>query len=119
MLDIQIDDGNTHSVLRLVPLDTWIYENRHVLRAWRSTWYAAGKHSVSGPDNVPRWLRRHEKRLTAAGVVMRIGKAWRLIESRLIQIIDAACLSICRDALAPSRDRLCQQFVQLNFCLAR
>lgn len=80
MHDVQNDDGNTQSISRLVPLDTWIYENRHMLRKWLSVWYAAGTHSVSGPNNVPRWLRRREKRLTEAGAVMRVGKAWRLIE---------------------------------------
>lgn len=74
------DNAPPPQVQRWVPLETWIHENRLMLLAWRKVWFGAGTHSVSGPDNVPRWIRRHEKRLTDAGAVMRKGNAWRLIE---------------------------------------
>jgi len=84
-------------VQRLVPLDTWMFENRDLLLMWRGAWYRAGSHSVSGPDNVPRWIKRHEKRLTEAGAVMRKGNAWRLVEP--------GCTEALRGILAEECDR--------------
>ena len=60
---------------RLVPLETWLRENRRMRSIWRF-----GSPRLTGPDNMARWLKRHEKRLTERGAVMRLGNAWRIIE---------------------------------------
>lgn len=93
-----LDKGKPGTVQRLIPLDTWIYENRYVLSAWLGVWYRSGRHSVSGPDNVPRWIRRHEKRLTEAGAVMRKGNAWRLIEPGCTEALRAILTEECERA---------------------
>lgn len=83
---------------RLVPIETWIHENRYMLRAWRGVWFGAGTDNVSGPDNVPRWVRRHEKRLTEAGAVARQGNAWRLIEPGCTEALRAILTEECERA---------------------
>jgi hypothetical protein len=60
---------------RLVPLETWLHENRRMRSIWRF-----GSPRLTGPDNMARWLKRHEKRLTERGAVMRLGNAWRIVE---------------------------------------
>jgi hypothetical protein len=60
---------------RLVPLETWLYENRRK----RSIWMY-GSPRLRHPDDMARWLRRHEELLTQQGAVMRISNAWRIIE---------------------------------------
>lgn len=60
---------------RLVPLDTWLYENAHVRAIWRS-----GSKRLTCPADMGKWLRRHEARLTERGALMRLGTAWRIIE---------------------------------------
>lgn len=67
-----VTDG---TIRRLVPLALWLHQNRHALQAWTMR-----SPHLYGPEGMPRWLRRHEKRLTEAGAVMRHGNAWRLIE---------------------------------------
>jgi hypothetical protein len=62
-------------VERFVPLDLWLAENRRARSIWQT-----GSPGLRSPDQMPRWLRRHEKRLTERGAVMRIGKAWRIVE---------------------------------------
>lgn len=68
-------ESETVEVERLVPLDLWLAENRRT----RSIWQAGSPH-LRSPDQMPRWLRRHERRLTERGAVMRLGAAWRIIE---------------------------------------
>ena len=63
------------TIRRLVPLALWLHENRNAGSIWR-----AGSPNLYSPDDMPKWLRRHEARLTKAQAVMRQGKAWRLIE---------------------------------------
>lgn len=60
---------------RLVPLDTWLAENARSQSIWRH-----GSPHLAGPDNMGKWLKRHEARLTKAGAVLRIGNAWRIVE---------------------------------------
>jgi hypothetical protein len=60
---------------RLVPLETWIHENAGARSIWRF-----GSPRLTGPADMGKWLRRHEVRLTERGAVMRLGKAWRIIE---------------------------------------
>lgn len=93
------DIGWSGTVQRLIPLETWIFENRYMLRAWRGVWFGAGTHNVSGPDNVPRWIRRHEKRLTEAGAVMRKGNAWRLIEPGITEALRAILTEECEHSM--------------------
>ena len=40
---------------RLVPLDTWLYENARARSVWRS-----GSPRVTGPDGMAKWLKRHD-----------------------------------------------------------
>lgn len=87
-------------VERLVPLETWLHENRCMRSIWRF-----GSPRLTGPDNMARWLKRHEARLTTRGAVMRLGKAWRIIEpvfrTELFEILteerDAAARSKTKD----------------------
>lgn len=62
---------------RLVPLETWINENRRARFVWQS-----GSPHLREPAGMGRWLRRHENRLTECGAVLRLGNAWRLIEPK-------------------------------------
>jgi hypothetical protein len=62
-------------IQRLVPLDTWLHENARARSVWRS-----GSPRLTSPADMGKWLRRHEARLTERGAVMRLGKAWRIIE---------------------------------------
>lgn len=68
--DVQVDDPD-----RLVPLDTWVGENSRNRSIWRH-----GSPHLMAPDGMGKWLKRHEARLTERGAVMRIGKAWRIVE---------------------------------------
>lgn len=63
------------TIRRLVPLALWLHENRSAWSIWR-----AGSPNLYRPEDMPRWLRRHEARLTEAGAVLRHGNAWRLVE---------------------------------------
>lgn len=60
---------------RLVPLETWLYENMRMRSIWRS-----GSPRLTRPEDMARWLKRHEVRLTERGAVLRVGRAWRLVE---------------------------------------
>jgi hypothetical protein len=60
---------------RLVPLDLWLYENARKRSIW---WF--GSPRLTRPQDMGRWLRRHEAQLTRRGAVERKGNAWRLIE---------------------------------------
>ncbi len=80
------------TIRRLVPLATWLHLNRHVMRVWTMR-----SPNMIGPESLPRWLRRHEARLTEAGAVMRQGNAWRLIESEFSEAM--------RGILAEERER--------------
>ncbi|APD38427.1 hypothetical protein BK015_25065 [Burkholderia pseudomallei] len=60
---------------RLVPLETWLYENARVRAIWRS-----GSPRLTGPGDMGKWLRRHEARLMERRAVLRLGKAWRIVE---------------------------------------
>lgn len=60
---------------RLVPLETWLHENARVRSIWRS-----GSPRLTCPADMGKWLRRHEARLTECGAVLRLGKAWRIVE---------------------------------------
>jgi hypothetical protein len=60
---------------RLLPLETWLYENMRMRSVWRS-----GSPRLTRPEDMPRWLKRHEGRLTERGAVLRLGRAWRIIE---------------------------------------
>jgi hypothetical protein len=73
-------------VQRWVPLNLWLAENARKNSIWRY-----GSPRLSGPENMSRWLKRHEVRLTQRGAVMRLGNAWRLIqpgfESAMFEIL--------------------------------
>lgn len=60
---------------RLVPLDTWLHENARMRSIWRF-----GSPHLTRPEDMGKWLRRHEKRLTGCGAVLRLGNAWRIVE---------------------------------------
>jgi hypothetical protein len=60
---------------RLLPLELWIRENARARSIWRS-----GSPRLRSPEDMSKWLRRHEARLTDAGAVLRLGTAWRIIE---------------------------------------
>ena len=60
---------------RLVPLENWIYENAH----HRSIWQHGSPH-LTDPSGMGKWLKRHEDRLSAIGALIRLGKAWRIVE---------------------------------------
>jgi hypothetical protein len=60
---------------RLVPVATWAHENTRNRSIWRH-----GSPHLTSPDDMGKWLRRHEARLTERGAVMRIGNAWRIVE---------------------------------------
>lgn len=59
---------------RLVPLETWVYENANV----RAIWWTSPR--LTSPADMGRWLRRHEQRLTSRGALLRMGRAWRIVE---------------------------------------
>jgi len=71
---------------RWMPLQLWLAENASKRSIWRF-----GSPRLTGPENMPRWLRRHETRLTKRGAVLRLGNAWRLIqpgfESAMFEIL--------------------------------
>jgi len=67
-----IDDKQ---IQRLVPLDTWLHENARMRSIWRF-----GSPRLTGPGDMPKWLRRQETRLAERGAVMRLGTAWRIVE---------------------------------------
>lgn len=60
---------------RLVPLETWLYENARIRSIWRF-----GSPRLTCPADMGKWLRRHEARLTERSAVLRLGKAWRIVE---------------------------------------
>lgn len=60
---------------RLVPLENWINENAH----HRSIWQHGSPHLIE-PAGMGKWLKRHEARLTDQGALIRLGKAWRIVE---------------------------------------
>jgi hypothetical protein len=70
------------TIRRLVPLATWQYQNRHVMRVWTMR-----SPNMSGPESLLRWLGRHEARLTEGSAVMRLGNAWRLIEPGFSEVM--------------------------------
>ncbi|MDN7925698.1 hypothetical protein [Burkholderia vietnamiensis] len=71
---------------RLVPLDTWLHENARMRSIWRF-----GSPRLTSPDDMAKWLKRHEARLTERGAVLRLGNAWRIVEpafrSMLLEIL--------------------------------
>ncbi|MGF6974914.1 hypothetical protein QFZ94_003364 [Paraburkholderia sp. JPY465] len=67
---------------RLVPLELWLHENARAGSIWRS-----GSPRLLSPEDMGKWLRRHEKRLTDAGGVLRLGKAWRIIEPTFQRVL--------------------------------
>lgn len=71
------DHSEPADMERLVPLETWIYENARMRSIWRF-----GSPRLTGPADMGKWLRRHEARLTERGAVMRLGNGWRIIEPR-------------------------------------
>lgn len=46
-------------VQRLVPLELWLRENARMRSIWRF-----GSPRLRGPDDMSKWLRRHDQRLT-------------------------------------------------------
>jgi len=83
---IEPNDALDADLQRWVPLQLWLAENARKRSIWRF-----GSPRLTGPENMPRWLRRHEDRLTKSGAVMRLGNAWRLIqpgfESAMFEIL--------------------------------
>lgn len=73
--EISMPAAEDGTIRRLVPLALWLHEHRGAGSIWR-----AGSPNLHGPDDMPKWLRRHEARLTKTGALMRQGRAWRLIE---------------------------------------
>ncbi|MFL9952801.1 hypothetical protein PQR65_05240 [Paraburkholderia nemoris] len=63
------------AIERMLTLELWLHENRRMRSIWRF-----GSPHLTGPDNMARWLKRHEKRLAERGAVLRLGNAWRIIE---------------------------------------
>jgi len=63
-IEVRPDDLRRH-----LSLEAWATEKARALQAWR----------IDAGD-LPRLLRRHEDKLTAAGVVHCHGNAWRLVE---------------------------------------
>jgi len=74
-VDTELINATEAETERLVPLDTWLHENARARSVWRS-----GSPRLTGPDDMGKWLKRHEARLTQRGAVMRLGNAWRIIE---------------------------------------
>lgn len=68
-------ESNVVEPERLVPLETWLHENAHVRAIWRS-----GSPRLTCPADMGKWLRRHETQLSERGAVLRLGKAWRIVE---------------------------------------
>ena len=68
-------ESSVASVERLVPLETWLYENARTRSIWRF-----GSPRLTGPTDMGKWLRRHEARLAERNAVLRLGKAWRIVE---------------------------------------
>lgn len=62
-------EATPEDLRRHLTLDAWTREKARALQAWR----------IDAGD-LPRLLRRHEGKLTAAGAVRRHGNAWRLVE---------------------------------------
>ncbi len=62
-------EARPEDLRRHLSLEAWANEKARALQAWH----------IDARD-LPRLLRRHEDKLTAAGVVRRHGNAWRLIE---------------------------------------
>lgn len=60
---------------RLVPLNTWVHENARNRSIWKH-----GSPHLTEPEGMGKWLKRHEARLIERGAVMRLGKAWRIVE---------------------------------------
>lgn len=79
------------SIERLVPLETWLAENSRNRSIWQF-----GSPYLSDPDNMGKWLKRHEKTLTEQGAVLRLGKAWRIVEPRF-QPVMFSILSVERE----------------------
>ncbi|MFL9863220.1 hypothetical protein PQR67_03420 [Paraburkholderia fungorum] len=84
---------------RLVPLETWLHENRRMRSIWRH-----GSPRLREPADMSKWLRRHEGRLTKCGAVMRLGKAWRIVEPAFRTVL-FEILTEEREASASSKDR--------------
>jgi hypothetical protein len=73
---------DTDKAERLVPLELWLYENARKRSIW---WF--GSPRLTRPQDMGRWLRRHEARLTQRGAVERKGNAWRLIEPQFTKTL--------------------------------
>jgi hypothetical protein len=86
------------AIERMLTLELWLHENRRMRSIWRF-----GSPRLTGPDNMARWLKRHEKRLTERGAVMRLGNAWRIIEPAFRPVL-FEILTEERDAAAHKRD---------------
>jgi hypothetical protein len=71
-----------HNTDRLVPLELWLYENARKRSIW---WF--GSPRLTCPQDMGRWLRRHEAHLTRRGAVERKGNAWRLIEPTFTKVM--------------------------------
>ena len=54
-----------------------------------------------------KWLRRHEERLTARGAVLRLGKAWRIIEPAFRPAL-FEILTEERDAVTRNKNKRCK-----------
>jgi hypothetical protein len=76
------DSDTEHKLDRLVPLDLWLYEHARK----RSIWLF-GSPRLRSPQDMGRWLRRHEAQLTRRGAVERKGNAWRLIEPTFTKVM--------------------------------
>lgn len=74
--------GPNDYVERLVPLETWVHENRRNLSIWMH-----GSPHLTSPAGMGKWLKRNESRLTQCGVVVRLGTAWRIVEPAFKQVM--------------------------------
>jgi len=68
-MSAEVLEARPQDLRRLLSLESWANEKASALRAWGIR-----------ADDLPRLLRRHERKFSAAGVLLRHGKAWRLIE---------------------------------------
>lgn len=84
---------------RMVPLELWLHENARARSIWRS-----GSPRLTGPADMPKWLRRHEARLTERGGVLRFGRAWRIVEPAFRPVL-FEILTEERDRAARDRER--------------
>ena len=75
MITESMDDAPDATTERLVPLSTWVHEKTSIRAISRS----GGPHLI-GPDDMGKWLKRHEARLIERGTGLRLGNAWRIVE---------------------------------------